>query len=317
MKSTNNIDELLAKHFANESLTTAQEVELNEWIDNNRAEFDQISYLYNQPLRNDSALIFDAVHAWKVVEPKLNFQRNRFKLRGLSIGIAASIILLIGVTLFRIYSNQTQIMDFTNSSLLISEVTLPDQSEVTLYPEASIHYESKKREGNRIVNLTGKAFFKVRKSEGRPFIVDAYNTQIKVLGTSFLVNAIANDETNVKVRTGIVSVENDGRDIILKANEQVDVTPDSMAKSKIHYPDIVFNTKPTVLKFRNTNMQEIIQQLESVFDIRIDIDTSLLNQSVTTTVCTDNIDDILSELSYLTKSRYQKVSDKKYRLYAE
>lgn len=316
MKSINNIDELLAKHFANESLTTAQEVELNEWINNNRIEFEQITILYNQPLSNNATLVFNADEAWSKVETRLH-KRNRYTLRSMTIGIAASIALIIGFSLFRIYSNPTQIMDYTNTSALADNITLPDQSVVKLYPGASIRYESKKRKDDRLVSLKGKAFFNVKKSEGRPFIVDAYNTQIRVLGTSFLVNAVADNETNVQVRTGVVSVENEGRDVVLKANEQVKVTPDSMIRKDIRYPDIVFNARPSVLKFSETNIHEVTGQLESVFDITIELDPALQDNSVTTTVKTDNIDDILTELSYLIKGKYQKVSDKKYKLYAE
>lgn len=317
MKSTEYIDELLAKYLANETLTSTQKVDLEEWINNNQKLYNEISSLYKKEYPSFDKIEFDTDKAWNKVEPKLIPEPQQKSLKIQTIGIAASIICLLGLTLFWLFRDETQTLIYANNSPVESEITLPDQSTVKLYPGASVNYKSHKRKGDRVLSLRGEAFFNIKKSNGRAFIVEAYNTQIKVLGTSFFVDAISMNNTNIKVKTGKVSVTNNERSVILTANEQVIITPESMTKGL--FPDNPENqkTKPEFLKFNNTPINKVIEQLESVFNVEIAIDSSLKENTITTTVQTNNLEDILAELAYLSKSKFIKLSDRKYKLYIE
>lgn len=317
MKSTDYIDELLAKFLANETLTSAQKVDLAEWINNNQKLYNEISSLYTKEYPSFDNIEFDTDKAWNKVEPALIPQVKHRSLKIQTVGIAASVICLLGLTLFWLFRDETQTLVYANNSPVESDITLPDQSTVKLYPGASVNYKSHKRKGDRVLSLRGEAFFNIKKSNGRAFIVEAYNTQIKVLGTSFLVDAISLNNTNIKVKTGKVSVTNNERSVILTANEQVIVTPESMIKSQLTDNTEDQQIKPALLKFSNTPIDKVIEQLESVFNVEIEIDSSLKKNTITTTVQTENLEDILAELAYLSKSKYKKLSDKKYELYVE
>lgn len=317
MKSTDYIDELLAKFLANETLTATQKVELEEWIHNNQDLFKDISNLYNNKFPESDSIAFDTVSAWNKVESQILHQPKRTVLKAQTIGIAASVICILGLTLFWLFRDETQTLLYTNNSTVENKITLPDQSTVNVYPGASVSYKSNKRKGDRILSLRGEAFFNIKKINGRAFIVEAYNTQIKVLGTSFFVDAISLNNTNIKVKTGKVSVTNNERSVILTANEQVVVTPESMIKRELSESTDELKEKPTILKFSNTPIEEVIGQLESTFKVEIKIDPALKNNTITTTVQTQNLEDILTELAYLSKSKYKKLSDKKYELYIE
>lgn len=81
----------------------------------------------------------------------------------------------------------------------IRRVTLPDSTQVWLNAFASIHYMiTDDRQSQRVVELTGEAYFKVRSRGGQAFMVRAENIQTHVLGTEFNVEAYP-DEGMVRV----------------------------------------------------------------------------------------------------------------------
>ncbi len=91
---------------------------------------------------------------------------------------------------------------------------LPDGSTVTLNSGSRIEYARRFESwplisnAKRRVFLQGEAFFEIQKKE-RPFIVESFNAQIRVLGTSFNVWSRAHDkmpETRVTLSSGSVLV---------------------------------------------------------------------------------------------------------------
>lgn len=69
------------------------------------------------------------------------------------------------------------------------QVELPDNTKVWLSAASTLIYPSRFTESTRKVSLVGEAYFEVARNEHKPFIVQSSNAFIKVLGTSFLVNA--------------------------------------------------------------------------------------------------------------------------------
>jgi transmembrane sensor len=113
-------------------------------------------------------------------------------------------------------------------------VTLPDGSKVWLNAASSIKFpNSFKNEVNRIVRLTGEAYFEVHKDSAHPFIVISGRQRVEVLGTHFNINAYE-DEENVRttllegsVRVGLSqnTTARKGGDIMLKPNQQAVLKP--------------------------------------------------------------------------------------------
>lgn len=316
MKTSEHIEQLLARYFADESLTPIQRVELEDWIKENRAEFNQIKHLLNKGTLHKSDIDFDTNKAWKKVEPKLSFKRKTFLTIYKIVSIAASVLLIIGITLW-IHKDRTVNYHYANDTKQPSEVVLPDNSSVRVSPGGVIDYKAGKRRGNRQIAIKGKAFFDVKKLNGRAFIVEAYNTQIKVLGTSFLVEAKSPSQSTVRVKTGKVSVTNNKRNVILQANEQVYITASTMVKSLITDQMKAFEEIPSELKFHNTPIEKVVKQLESVFNVKIEIASEIRKNTITTIVKTDSLNKILTELSYLSKCKILQISDVHYKLSAE
>lgn len=112
---------------------------------------------------------------------------------------AAVLVLVVGaLALFSGGSTETGSV----TAMAYETAILPDGSEVRLAPGARIDY-SIEQGGERIINLTGEAFFEVTK--GERFVVNTTAGQVEVLGTSFTVFA-AEEQFSVECVTGKVAV---------------------------------------------------------------------------------------------------------------
>lgn len=113
-------------------------------------------------------------------------------------------------------------------------VTLPDGTKAWLNAASSIKFpNSFKKSANRVVRLTGEAYFEVHKDSAHPFIVISGGQQVEVLGTHFNINAYE-DEKNVRTTLleGSVRVAptqnasgSKAAGIILKPNQQAVLKP--------------------------------------------------------------------------------------------
>lgn len=86
-------------------------------------------------------------------------------------------------------------------------VVLPDGSKVWLNGASTLTYHQG-TEQQRMVTLTGEAFFEVARDENKPFVIQTGELATTVLGTSFNIRAYADEDVEVAVNTGQVAVEN-------------------------------------------------------------------------------------------------------------
>ena len=89
-----------------------------------------------------------------------------------------------------------------------AHLTLPDGSQVWLYPDSRLLFPHRFTGNEREVSLEGQAYFKVVRNEEQPFVVSAGDMVTKVLGTEFVVAAYANDIPKVALVSGKVEVTN-------------------------------------------------------------------------------------------------------------
>src|SRR5690606_31599960 len=87
-------------------------------------------------------------------------------------------------------TNSTEVLQYSNDSSHSLTFLLPDSSTMVLEPMSKATF-SQQESNERKVELTGEAFFDVRKNPHRPFIVLSNRLITKVLGTKFKVNSSA------------------------------------------------------------------------------------------------------------------------------
>lgn len=219
---------------------------------------------------------FSAKNSWKILEkriaPDVMRKTRFFRIAG---SIAASILLCLASWYTFNYIQEISIQ--TVSTLAeIRDITLPDQSVVTLNRYSTLSFPARFKKNKREVLLVGEAYFDIEKDTLRPFIVKAESVEVKVLGTQFNMEAYPED---TEVRTTLlegsvaVSVADGNQRIVLSPNESAiynrtskhlehEITPESNEAIVWRNGHFLFDYLP---------LQEIARQLSHAFDIKIEI----------------------------------------------
>lgn len=316
MRKEDLIDELLARHFAGESVGMEEERILQEWIDSHEEEYRRMKALIQTPLAPERD--FDASQAWKRLEPRLEKRGVRsMKLRPYVYGIAAVLVSLLVMAPFFLWKGQQseELLKYANNGSVEQRIWLPDSSELVLFPGASLAYQSPESSGKRKTDLKGKAFFSVRRIPEQPFVVKSGRLEVEVLGTSFLVDALHENRSGVYVETGKVRVSLDDQQVVLKENERVECDGRSMNKATITRPSDVFANRGRILYFSQTPLLEAVQLIESREGIEIRVAEGLESNQITSRMELGRPEEILSELAFLCRCQWQTViPGKKYML---
>ena len=160
-----------------------------------------------------------------------------------------------------------------------STITLPDGSIVTLGAASSITYPHHFKDSIREISLQGEAFFEITKNPRQPFIVHSGEVQVKVLGTSFKIDAFKGEKFAVAVATGKVQVSKKS-DIPGKLKSIALLLPgDVVAYDQVSGSATRSNVPPTELTgwkngkltFTGTPLSDVVKILERWYNIKIEI----------------------------------------------
>lgn len=156
-------------------------------------------------------------------------------------------------------------------------VTLADGTRAWLNTASSIHYPAAFTGTDRRVTITGEVYFDVAKDAKRPFIVMADNSEIRVLGTEFNVNAYPNESVvattlvNGKVEVGMPS---SNEKEVLKPGQQARAKRGEAAIALVKNVDLDEVTGWRNDKFvflgEGATIRDIMKQLQRYYDIEVE-----------------------------------------------
>lgn len=270
---------------------------------------------------------YKAEDAWGKVESRIHNQSSakqaRFRnfisspfIRIAAALIFAALLLVSGYEVFFNPSAKSNLRELSASSQVVNTFTLPDGTLVSLNSNTKLKYPKKFGRSTREVTIEGEAFFEVKPNKNKPFIIHAGNAQIKVLGTSFNVNAYPESKlVEVTVETGRVQVLNK-TDKSVQTNELI-LTPgdkgtliyesNSLRKTLNQNPNFLA-WKTHNLIFKATSLDEVIQDLAKVYQVDIRIADSNLNKLLLTAQFNNySLDFILEVIETTFKIETQKV----------
>jgi ferric-dicitrate binding protein FerR (iron transport regulator) len=179
-----------------------------------------------------------------------------------------------------------QKLEMASTGEVITTYTLPDGTIVSLNSNTILKYPKKFGKNTREVTIEGEAFFEVKPDKNKPFIIHAGEAQIKVLGTSFNVNAYPNaPSVEVIVETGKVQVmstmnENtENNELILIPGDKATLVlaNKELLKSTNDNPNFIA-WKTRNLTFRATSLDEVISTLQNVYKVNIRFDNASLGK---------------------------------------
>lgn len=149
------------------------------------------------------------------------------------------------------------------------EVVLPDQSVTLVNAKSVLQFPSHFYGNKRVVKLSGEALFQVKKNVDRPFMVEAGDLLVTVIGTTFNVSAYGDDDEVIATLVeGKVSVKHHDQEIILVPGQQARVgnfTTDILLQNV--ELDEVLAWKDRKLVFRNEKFPVLIKRLGRWYDV--------------------------------------------------
>ncbi|MCY1721871.1 FecR domain-containing protein [Prolixibacteraceae bacterium Z1-6] len=306
MKKKENIEkfdwELLAKQVSDES-NSQEKLKVKDWLsqsDNNRKKLEQTKKMLNkidtyyQAKKFNTNLAWINVHAQISPSKEKSIQHKKKRKEAIAQFYKYAAIVVVALLLGSIgyligFRNQNpavynEIISAENQ--VLKEYVLPDGSVVALNSNSKLLFPRKFKGNIREVTIIGEAFFDVKPNPEKPFLINAGDAQIKVLGTSFNVCAYPGTETiEVTVKTGKVQVISKHTDLITE-NREVFLTPGEKGTlfSENHLLEKSVNTDPNFLAwkthdliFNEVPLIEVVRSLEKAYHIEIDLKEPELN----------------------------------------
>ncbi len=325
--------DLLAKYFAGEASAT-QIKAIENWVAENPANkksYDRMHFLWMQSARTELEKKVNVTDAWT----KMQFRMNAVKQQPHEIQLevaepsiyrktarrllqfAAVIVIALGVNfLLRLVNSEPEYIS-KESQLSSIEITLPDNSEIKLNKETKISYPEKFKGKQRHIKLEGEAFFEVEPDKEKPFVIDAQFAQIKVVGTSFNVQAYNDDVVEVTVVSGVVELSNKetgGEPVTLEKGEKGTIEKASgKAYKEVNEVEDELHWMTKKLIFKDMELSQVAETLSLAYNVEIVFEKeSLKHCKWTIEIADSSIEEIMSILQSTLTNLDIKQTDNKF-----
>ncbi|HLX65891.1 MAG TPA: FecR family protein [Puia sp.] len=167
------------------------------------------------------------------------------------------------------------------------EMVLADGSKVWLEAGSELKYPPKFTGSERLVELSGEAFFDVAGNAERPFRVLIKDAEVEVLGTFFTVMAYDDEpENRTAVVNGAVKVTT-GRSVTLKAGDEAEVIYALQEKAGASAPvvgsidpNLVLIRKNGIYQFKGTELSTIMREVARAYDVTIKYQSNVGNPQI-------------------------------------
>ncbi|MEI6143872.1 MAG: FecR domain-containing protein, partial [Mariniphaga sp.] len=282
---------LIAKSFTSE-LTVEESVILNNWKSadrSNLAEFNEYQLIWERSNRLAMPSQINLPKSLTTVRQKAGIDNRQTKWIPLFAQIAA--VLVLALLFSSIYNMFLVTKPIEKTETLVyqqvkatygtqSRVDLSDGTVVYLNSGSTLRFPSSfNGQKTRNVELIGEGNFTVAKNTEQPFIVDIHKIQIKVLGTTFNVDAYPDNEafTIALVEGKIQLQQKTAKEIV----DLIELKPNMVATYKQSENKLLFNTESDLSKytawtngrivFSNDPVTTVVQKLENWYNVDIEL----------------------------------------------
>ena len=295
---------LISKYLSGEA-APAELAELRDWVglsDENRILFTRTRKAWALAESVHVETNTDLDGEWAALQSRITWDEGG-KLRKLDTHHGKTLMRVAAIALVLIIPSMLYFLFFMSpkTNMLVAdeiqvESTLPDGTQVTLNTGSSLQYPGKFKGGERKVALKGEAYFDVAHNKEKPFVIDAEDMQIRVLGTSFYVNT-GNEDNNMEVvlLSGSVKLTYAGKEMLLEPGEKAVVLKDfnEIVRQPSDDPNLLA-WKTRILRFNDTPLSDIVALLSRVYqhDIRI-MNPKIEDCRITATFEKQSLEDVL------------------------
>lgn len=343
---------LLAKYFAGECSPT-EEREVEEWIDEDPSRKELLKQLYSiwktagASTSDPSEDRLDMESEWEELraqmppddqpsspgdrpareEDRSERRTSRpFSQKSLlnreSVGAAVVVLLLVGGALLVQHlqgslgesSGETSYREVVTERGERASLQLSDGTSVKLNVSSTLRVSDEFNSKQRVVHLTGGAYFDVATDSTRPFIVQTEDASVDVHGTSFDVRAYPDGERRVQVAVeeGSVSLRPQQDDDVQQGAElgagEVGWLAGQEKAVMIETADVETYLGWTEgrLVFEDTPLSEVAVRLERWYNLDVNVrDDSLRSLRLTANLKSHSVRNVLDVISASLGIRYQ------------
>ncbi|GEP97049.1 FecR family protein [Chitinophaga cymbidii] len=157
-------------------------------------------------------------------------------------------------------------------------VILADGTTAWLNAASSLRFPTHFEGKERVVELSGEAYFEVSGDSRRPFIVKTGRSRVRVLGTAFNVNAYTDmPEERTTLASGAVRVSplKQGAGVVLQPGYQAKVQPGETVKVSRADMEEALAWKNGLFVFNAASLGEILGQIERWYDVDINCESGM------------------------------------------
>lgn len=333
MRKNSEIPDELIGRLVSGTLSEEDRVTIDEWAsksDENRSVLKDIIQI-----RDDYKLLvqMEQINARKALtEVKKRIKSTgRFEFRTLlkqTINIwqkvaAVIIIPLLAFSLYMYFGTETENKLIWNEVStpygLMSKITLPDSTIVEINSRSKLRYPSTFEGKERLVELEGEAFFKVKQNKKTPFVVRCNNIDIQAVGTSFnvlefktgdVITSLVEGKVNLLKREGqteqVIAVMQPGQTVRYNSNENRIVVDENGDTDKYTA------WREGKLIFRNDPLPDVLEQLSRRYNVDFELKDRLNDQyAYTGTFVGKSLDKILNYIELTTPIVFTSNPEKK------
>ena len=332
------IYDLIAKSLSGE-LTDEELVSLNDWINAdklNLLEYNDFKEIWKHSNRLAMPSPIDLPKSLGTTRDKAGIDKKNIKWLPVFAQIAAVLVLAVLLSslynLFIIGKPQEKTGTIVYQQVKASygtqsRVDLADGTVVYLNSGSTLRFpNSFNGMKTRNVELTGEGHFEVAKNKEQPFIVDIHKIQIKVLGTTFNVDAYTNNNSfTIALVDGSIEIQ---QKTDIGISDLLEMKPNQVAFYNQAENKLTFETDDDLSKYTawtdgkivlsNDPVNKVIQKLENWYNVDIELaDKKLERYRFTGTFIDEPLEQILNILNLTSQMEYKvipasKLSDKSY-----
>lgn len=188
------------------------------------------------------------------------------------------------------------------------KISLPDGTKVMLNSGTELSYPTRFTGNERLVNITGEAYFEVSHDASKPFKVRSDKQTITVLGTHFNIKAYkgeVSETTLLEGKVSIASVNNPSVHTILNPGLQASFNGNQFNTIKVSAEEYTAWTRDLFI-FNNLTLQQLCAQLERWYDVQIILPPNIAEQRYLMEIPRDKkLSETLTSISELIGLNYK------------
>jgi ferric-dicitrate binding protein FerR (iron transport regulator) len=150
------------------------------------------------------------------------------------------------------------------------QVVLPDGSKVWLNAASSVKFPVVFTGAERNIEVMGEVYMEIAKNAAQPFTASVDGIKVKVLGTSFNINAYKDEGlVQTTLLEGSISVSAANNKILLKPGEQATGSVTGLTAHAHADLEQVMAWKNGFFQFNSSDIQTVMRQVERWYDIEV------------------------------------------------